>query len=202
MKLHILKRNQSFWSLGCSLPSFYCGCYCFQSILSFWCILEQEGKRLIFVDSKLHFSRSVISLKTADGWGMLQGILREKYWTVMECELSTVSKLYLLGLLLTKWISWISTWNSISSYSVKCRGSVQWAVCYWGVPCKQCVSKDAFRNNVRATFHYVNKITVNNVKSKYFLTYSIFWRMTFFYLLFLFKPIFTHRRVKDCKQFT
>lgn len=118
MKLHILKRNQSFWSLGCSLPSFYCGCYCFQSILSFWCILEQEGKRLIFVDSKLHFSRSVISLKTADGWGMLQGILREKYWTVMECELSTVSKLYLLGLLLTKWISWISTWNSISSYSV------------------------------------------------------------------------------------
>lgn len=37
-----------------------------------------------------------------------------------------------------------------------------------------CVER-CFRNNIRATFHhFVNKITVNNVQSKYFLTQTIF----------------------------
>lgn len=80
---------------------------------------EKGGKKIDFVDSKLHFSRTIISLKTADCWGIASGDPQRK---IVNCcgvwAVHCLQIIYLFGLLLTNWISWISAWNSICSYSV------------------------------------------------------------------------------------
>lgn len=98
MKLHILKRNHKAFAAW-TVPHLYI-VFVIQILecLEYFRILicsEKGVQNIHFVHSKKHFSRIIISLKSADCWDTLQGISREKEeWTVVGCELSTVSKSY------------------------------------------------------------------------------------------------------------